>query len=125
MSNSELVCRSVVNDSAHVIFNGKIVVSENAVGTDSTLYNKNLLLSDNALVNSNPQLEINCDEVKCAHGSTSGNLDQDAIFYLCSRGINISKAHEILIKGFTSKLLELFDSEALSLDQKVEEWIEG
>ena len=109
MSNSELVCRSVVNDSAHVIFNGKIVVSENAVGTDSTLYNKNLLLSDSALVNSNPQLEINCDEVKCAHGSTSGYIDNDSLFYLQSRGISRDQAKEILIRGFLSEVVESFN----------------
>ena len=109
MSNNELVCRSVVNDSAHVIFNGKIIVSENAVGTDSTLYNKNLLLSDTALVNSNPQLEINCDEIKCAHGSTSGYIDNDSLFYLQSRGISKQQAKNILIKGFLSEVVDLYN----------------
>ena len=74
---------------------------------------------------SNPQLEINCEDVKCAHGSTSGNLDEDALFYLRSRGINLPRAYEILIKGFTTKLLELFDSKTLLLDQRIEKWIES
>ena len=87
----------------------QIIVSENAVGTDSTLYNKNLLLSDTALVNSNPQLEINCDEVKCAHGSTSGYIDNDSLFYLQSRGISKQQAKKILIKGFLSEVIDLYN----------------
>ena len=124
MSNNELVCRTVVNDSAHVIFNGKIVVSENAVGTDSTLYNKNLLLSDSALVNSNPQLEINCDEVKCANGSTSGFIDYDSLFYLQSRGISRDQAKEILIRGFLSEVVESFNPiEDIGVEALIDRWI--
>ena len=124
-SISNFLCRSMLRDSARGIFNGKILVEEKASGTSAKLNNNNLLLSDLSSMQSNPQLEINCEDVKCAHGSTSGNLDQDALFYLRSRGINISEAHKILIKGFTSKLLEPFDSDALLLDDKVKEWIES
>jgi Fe-S cluster assembly protein SufD len=124
-SVSNFLCRSLLKDKARGVFNGKILVEENASGTSATLNNNNLLLSDLAAMQSNPQLEINCEDVKCAHGSTSGNLDQDALFYLCSRGISISKAHEILIKGFTSKLLDSFDTVDLSLDQQIKDWIEN
>ena len=124
-SVSNFLCRSLLRDKARGVFNGKILVEENASGTSATLNNNNLLLSDLAAMQSNPQLEINCEDVKCAHGSTSGNLDQDALFYLCSRGISISKAYEILIKGFTSKLLDSFDTVDLSLDQQIKDWIEN
>ena len=69
-----------------------------------TLFNNNLLLSNTSAMQSNPQLEINCEDVKCSHGSTSGNLDKDALFYLCSRGIDQDAAKEILIQGFTGKI---------------------
>ena len=73
---------------------------------------------------SNPQLEINCEDVKCSHGSTTGNLDQDSLFYIQSRGIPQSKAKQMLIKAFTTKLLDNHNCELLSIDQRVQEWIE-
>ena len=74
---------------------------------------------------SNPQLEINCEDVKCSHGSTSGNLDKDALFYLRSRGIDQSKAKGILIEGFISKLLSSFDCEPLFIEKRVKKWIQA
>ena len=106
------------------LFNGKILVAKGASGTNATLNNNNLLLSNTSAMQSNPQLEINCEDVKCSHGSTSGNLDKDALFYLCSRGIDEDAAKEILIQGFISKLLSLFNTEKLSLESKVKEWIQ-
>ena len=122
-STSHFSCRSLLKDSSIGIFNGKILVAKGASGTDSTLNNNNLLLSDKSEIQSNPQLEINCEDVKCKHGSTSGNLDKDALFYLRSRGINESDARGILIEGFISKLLSSFDFEFLSLDQRIRKWI--
>ena len=107
------------------IFNGKILVSQGASGTNATLNNHNLLLSDKSEMQSNPQLEINCEDVKCSHGSTSGNLDKDALFYLQSRGIDALEAKQILIEGFINKLLSSFDYQFLSLDKKVKEWIQA
>ena len=72
---------------------------------------------------SNPQLEINCEDVKCAHGSTSGNLDKDALFYLRSRGISKEDAKGILIEGFINRLLSSFNAEFLSLDERIKKWI--
>lgn len=122
-SNSDFSCRSLLKDSSIGIFNGKILVAKGASGTDSTLNNNNLLLSDKSEMQSNPQLEINCEDVKCAHGSTSGNLDQDALFYLRSRGISKSDANGILIEGFINKLISVFDLKFLSLDQRIKKWI--
>ena len=123
-SISNFLCRSMLKDSANGIFNGKILVSQGASGTNARLNNNNLLLSDKTEMQSNPQLEINCEDVKCSHGSTSGNLDKDALFYLRSRGIDKAEAKEILIEGFISKLLASFDCELLSLEEKVKKWIQ-
>ena len=112
-----------MKDRSIGIFNGKILVAEGASGTDSTLNNNNLLLSDKSEIQSNPQLEINCEDVKCSHGSTSGNLDKNALFYLRSRGINEEDAKRILVEGFINKLLSSFSLKFLSLDQRIKEWI--
>ena len=124
-SLSSFECRSMLRDSANGIFNGKILVSQGASGTNATLNNNNLLLSDKSEMQSNPQLEINCEDVKCSHGSTSGNIDKDALFYLQSRGINALEAKQILVEGFINKLLSSFDYQFLSLDKKVKEWIQA
>ena len=87
------------------VFNGRTVVQEDSQKTNSRQSNKNLLLSDKALMNSNPQLEIYADDVKCAHGSTTGALDKEALFYMQSRGINKEEASSLLIRGFASELI--------------------
>ena len=84
------------------VFNGKIVVRPDAQKTDAMQTNKNLLLSQEALVNSKPALEIFADDVKCKHGSTIGQLDDAAIFYLRSRGIGETEARDLLIYAFAS-----------------------
>ena len=122
-TSSNFSCRSLLKDSAHGIFNGKILVSKQAVGTNSALNNNNLLLSDKSEIQSNPQLEINCEDVKCSHGSTSGNLDAESIFYLQSRGIDKIKARQMLIEGFISGLLSSFDCDQLFIEKRVKEWI--
>ena len=123
-SISNFLCRSMLTGRAKGFFNGKIFVNEDASCTDATLNNNNLLLSDTSSMQSNPQLEINCEDVKCSHGSTTGNLDQDSLFYIQSRGIPQSKAKQMLIKAFTTKLLDNHNCELLSIDQRVQEWIE-
>ena len=119
----ELNCKIILKDTSIGIFNGKILVEKESAGTDSRLNNNNLLLSEKAEIQSNPQLEINCEDVKCAHGSTTGNLDKEALFYLRSRGISLNKAKAILIHGFISKLISSFNSDILSLDEKIKKWI--
>ena len=123
-SVSNFLCRSMLKDRAKGFFNGKIFVKEYASLTDASLNNNNLLLSNDSSMQSNPQLEINNENVKCAHGSTTGNLDQDSLFYLLSRSITQSKAEQILIKAFANKLLDMHNCKLLSIDQKVQNWIE-
>ena len=81
--------------------------------TDAKQTNRNLILSDEALVNTNPQLEINADDVKCAHGATIGQLDADVLFYLRSRGINLETARLLLTHGFMSDISERIKVDAI------------
>lgn len=92
--------KGVLDDRSSGVFNGRVIVRKDAQKTDSRQSNKNLLLSKEALVNTNPQLEINADDVKCAHGATIGQLDAEALFYLRSRGIARQDAQKILTEGF-------------------------
>jgi Fe-S cluster assembly protein SufD len=98
--------KTVLQDNSSGVFNGRTIVRKDAQKTDSSQSNKNLLLSKNALMNSNPQLEIYADDVKCAHGSTTGALDKDALFYIRSRGFDILAAKTVLVRGFATELLE-------------------
>ena len=85
---------------------------------DSEQKNHNILLSDKAKINSNPKLKISCDDVKCAHGSTIGNLDRDALFYLRSRGINLGSAKKILLDSFMHEIIDLIDNENIRNEVK-------
>ena len=107
------------------VFNGRTVVQEDSQKTNSIQSNKNLLLSDKALMNSNPQLEIYADDVKCAHGSTTGALDKEALFYMQSRGINKEEASSLLIRGFASELINEVQHEETKkyLLNKFDHWI--
>jgi len=98
--------KGVLSDSASGVFNGRIIVRPGAQKTNAQQTNKNLLLSEEALVNTNPQLEIEADDVKCAHGATIGQLDKDALFYLRSRGIGREEATSILTRGFIADVSE-------------------
>jgi len=92
--------KGVLDDEASGVFNGRVIVRADAQKTDAKQSNKNLLLSREALVNTNPQLEILADDVKCAHGATIGQLDAEALFYLRSRGIGLDEARKIFTEGF-------------------------
>jgi Fe-S cluster assembly protein SufD len=98
--------KGIINGDASAVFNGKIFVRPQAQKTNAYQSNKNILLSDNASVNSKPQLEIFADDVKCSHGCTVGQLDEDALFYLQSRGIKESTARSLLVRAFASDILE-------------------
>ena len=97
--------RTVLDGRAHGVFNGKIIVAEGAAKTDSAQSNANLLLSNNAEIDTKPELEIYHDDVKCAHGATVGQLDQDQLFYLKSRGISADEAKQMLTFAFADALL--------------------
>jgi Fe-S cluster assembly protein SufD len=105
--------KGVLAGKAHCVFNGKIVVHEAAVKTDATQTNKNLLLSGDAVVDSKPHLEILNNDVRCAHGSTIGKLDQDALFYLRARGIDAEAAQRFLTYAFVSEVLNRLKTEPL------------
>lgn len=97
--------KGIVDGKAHAVFNGKIFVRENASGTDGYQSNKNLLLSNDARVDTKPQLEIFNDDVKCAHGATVGQLEEEELFYLLSRGLNEPLARNLLTYGFAEEIV--------------------
>ena len=105
---SRQLYKGVVSGDGHGVFNGHIVVRPGADGTDAAQVNKNLLLSEQAEVDTRPRLEINADDVACSHGAAVGQLDADALFYLRSRGIPESEARAVLISGFAREILERF-----------------
>lgn len=105
--------KGIMDDRSRGVFNGKIFVRQDAQKTNAFQSNKNVLLSDNATINTKPQLEIWADDVKCSHGCTTGQLDQDALFYLQARGIQKDKARAILLRAFASDVLENIDNEAI------------
>jgi Fe-S cluster assembly protein SufD len=98
--------KGIMNDAASAVFNGKIFVRPQAQKTNAYQSNKNVLLSNDASVNSKPQLEIFADDVKCSHGCTVGQLDEDALFYLQSRGIRENTARSLLVRAFATDILE-------------------
>ena len=105
--------KGVLGGKARGVFNGQIIVQTGAHKTDATQANKNLLLSEGALVNSKPQLEIYNDDVRCTHGSTTGQLDQDALFYLRARGLDCAAARRLLTYAFASEILQSIKIEQL------------
>ncbi|RON02430.1 Fe-S cluster assembly protein SufD [Pseudomonas brassicacearum] len=105
--------KGVIDDHGHGIFDGRIIVRPGAMKTDASQTNKNLLLSTSAQVNTQPRLEIFADDVKCAHGAAVGQLDEQAIFYLRSRGIALAAARSLLTFAFVSEMLELIQLEPL------------
>ena len=97
--------KGILSDKALGVFNGKIKVYQDAQKINAFQSNKNILLSESAAMNSKPELEIYADDVKCSHGSTTGQLDQQALFFLRTRGISKEKAADMLIKGFMADIL--------------------
>ena len=95
----------ILDDKARGVFNGKVFVRQDAQKTNAFQKNNNIILSDNALVNTKPQLEIFADDVKCSHGATIGQIDEEAMFYLKSRGIGDKSATAILLNAFASVVL--------------------
>ncbi len=98
--------KGVLGGSARGVFDGKIIVRPDAQKTDARQVNNNLLLSDSALVDTKPQLEINADDVKCTHAATIGQLDPDAIFYLRSRALDEGEAKNLLVHGFVHEMID-------------------
>ncbi len=105
MTRSAEDYRGVLRDRSRAVYNGKVIVREDAQKTDAWQSNRNLLLSDAAEVDTKPELEIYADDVKCGHGATVGQLDKDALFYLLSRGIDHDTASGLLIFAFVDDVI--------------------
>ena len=119
--------KNVLKEFSSGVFNGKVIVHKNAQKTDSNQSNKNILLSETAKMNSNPQLVIDADDVKCSHGSSTGELDPDALFYLQSRGINKDTAKSMLIYGFIAEIIDSVDNHYIKnfILSEFDKWIEN
>lgn len=105
--------KGILDEKATSVFNGKIMVRPDAQKTNAFQSNPNILLSDDATVNSKPQLEIFADDVKCTHGATVGHLDEEALFYLRSRGLGQRDARHLLIEAFAEEVLQKISVSAL------------
>jgi Fe-S cluster assembly protein SufD len=112
-SLSNELYKGIIDDNATAVFNGKIFVQKDAQKTNAFQSNKNILLSENATVNTKPQLEIFADDVKCSHGCTIGQLDDEALFYLRSRGISEKAAESLLVHAFAIDVLNHIKSEPI------------
>ena len=105
--------KGILDGRARAVFNGRIIVREDAQKTDAKQTNRALLLSDEAMINSNPQLEIFADDVKCTHGAAIGQLDEEALFYLRARGLTLKDARDMLIHAYAGEVLEKISIEWL------------
>jgi len=105
--------KGILDGRSKGVFNGKIIVRKDAQKTDAKQTNKNLLLSDGATIDTKPQLEIYANDVKCTHGATTGQLDDESLFYMRSRGIPYGKAREMLIDAFAIDVLDRVRTESV------------
>jgi Fe-S cluster assembly protein SufD len=103
--NSNQLYKGIIDGKSTATFNGKIFVRKDAQKTNAFQSNKNILLSETGTINTKPQLEIYADDVKCSHGSTTGKLDEEKIFYLRARGIGIINAKKLLMHAFASEVV--------------------
>ena len=118
---SHEVYKGILGGKARGVFNGKIIVREDAQKTDAKQTNKAMLLSGAAQINTKPQLEIFADDVKCTHGATVGQLDADALFYLQARGITRGDARSMLIRSFAGDIVARVKFEPLRT--RLERWL--
>ncbi len=109
--NSNELYKGVLDGQSTGVFNGKVYVREQAQKINAFQSNGNVLLSDNASMNSKPELEIYADDVKCSHGSTTGQIDEEAIFYLRARGISEKSAKSLLLNGFVGEVVDQISNE--------------
>jgi Fe-S cluster assembly protein SufD len=105
--------KGVLNDKSRAVFNGIVFVREYAHGTDAQQSNKNLLLSNDARVDTKPQLEIFNDDVKCSHGATVGQLEDEELFYLLTRGLPENLARNLLTYGFAEEIINKIDVDSI------------
>jgi len=119
---SNEIYRGILSGKSTGVFNGKVFVHRNAQKTNGYQQNNNILLSDNATMNSKPELEIYADDVKCSHGSTTGQLDEEAVFYMRARGLDEFGATALLLTAFASDVLNSVSNEELRgiLEEKIQ-----
>jgi len=122
---SREVVKGVIDGQARAVFQGKIIVRPGAQKTDGHQLNRALLLSDQAEVDSKPELEIYADDVKCSHGATAGELDDDALFYLRARGVPLERARGLLVAAFLDEVLEEIGHDATRAHflDRVQSWL--
>ena len=119
-TKSYQLIKGVLEDESKAVYQGKIFVDSKAQKTDGYQLSKAILLNDNTEFNAKPELEIYADDVKCSHGSASGSLNEDSIFYLMSRGLNYQEAKKLLINGFLLDVVEkITDSEIKNLIKNI------
>jgi Fe-S cluster assembly protein SufD len=123
---SRQLYKGVLDGSSRTVFDGKVVVERDAAKTDARQTNRNLLLSDDATVDTKPNLRIFADDVKCAHGAAVGRLDEDALFYLRSRGIGEGGARALLTFAFASEVVNGISDDALraAVQDRVARWLD-
>jgi Fe-S cluster assembly protein SufD len=119
--------KGVLDGQSTAIFDGRILVRENSQKTDARQSNKNLLLTKEAKVYSKPQLQIYADDVKCSHGSATGQMDEEALFYLQSRGIGREEARKMMVYAFAGEMVEKAEDPYLkpALTKMMNEWMDG
>ncbi|MBV9183683.1 MAG: Fe-S cluster assembly protein SufD [Acidobacteria bacterium] len=124
-SSSRQFYNGILDDHSHGVFHGRIIVHRDAQKTDAKQTNRNLLLSDHAQVDTKPQLEIYADDVKCTHGATIGQVEENALFYLRSRGIDEDSARRLLLLAFANECLERMKNQPIRdyLKNAVQHWL--
>ncbi len=124
--DSDEVYKGVLDDRAHGVFQGKITVRRDAQKTNGNQLNRTVLLSEKAEIDTKPELEIYADDVKCSHGATAGELDENSMFYMRSRGIPQKEARTLLIRSFVEETLEeVAQAEARTyMERKLETWLQ-
>jgi Fe-S cluster assembly protein SufD len=124
-SHSNEYYKGILDEKGTGIFNGKIMVRQDAQKTNAYQTNKNILLTNEATINSKPQLEIFADDVKCSHGATTGQINPDEIFYLRSRGISEEESKKLLLSAYAHEIVDEIKNEELrnlvskTLDRKL------
>ena len=119
---SKQLYKGILDDESNGAFSGKISVKENAQKTNAFQSNNNILLTDEAQMNTKPQLEIYADDVKCSHGATVGQLNEDAIFYLRARGIGVKEARKLMLKAFASEVINKIN--IVSLKERISDLVD-
>jgi Fe-S cluster assembly protein SufD len=124
---SNQLYKGILDGKSTGVFNGKIYVERDAQKTNAYQSSKNILLTDDATINTKPELEIYADDVKCSHGSSTGKIDEDALFYLRTRGLSEQSARRLLLHAFASDVLDTIKIESLKsyLEELVNQRLEG